>query len=107
MPRNIMVDIGQDTTNILLDLLNEACNQLYHGCSELSSLNFLVKSMHVKVLNGWSNKFFNMLVELLRVTFSMCSSIVPSSFYEAKRKLRDLGLGYKNIHACKYDCVLY
>ncbi|KAA0066369.1 uncharacterized protein E5676_scaffold602G00810 [Cucumis melo var. makuwa] len=59
--------------------------------------------MHVKVLNGWSNKFFNMLVELLRVTFSMCSSIVPSSFYEAKRKLRDLGLGYKNIHA--YDVL--
>ncbi|TYK01377.1 hypothetical protein E5676_scaffold29G00670 [Cucumis melo var. makuwa] len=36
----------------------------------------------------------------------MCSSIIPSSFYEAKRKLRDLGLGYKTIHVCKYDCVL-
>ncbi|KAA0055550.1 hypothetical protein E6C27_scaffold222G00230 [Cucumis melo var. makuwa] len=36
----------------------------------------------------------------------MCSSTIPSSFYEAKRKLRDLGLGYKTIHVCKYDCVL-
>ncbi|KAA0033016.1 hypothetical protein E5676_scaffold121G00330 [Cucumis melo var. makuwa] len=37
----------------------------------------------------------------------MCSSTIPSSFYEAKRKLHDLGLGYKTIHACKYDCVWY
>ncbi|KAA0045151.1 CACTA en-spm transposon protein [Cucumis melo var. makuwa] len=37
----------------------------------------------------------------------MCSSTIPSSFYEAKQKLRDLGLGYETIHACKYDCVLY
>ncbi|KAA0042216.1 hypothetical protein E6C27_scaffold67G007270 [Cucumis melo var. makuwa] len=37
----------------------------------------------------------------------MCSSTIPSSSYEAKRKLRDLGLGYETIHTCKYDCVLY
>ncbi|KAA0035843.1 uncharacterized protein E5676_scaffold344G00560 [Cucumis melo var. makuwa] len=37
----------------------------------------------------------------------MCSTTIPSSFYEAKRKLHDLGLEYETIHACKYDCVLY
>ncbi|TYK01284.1 uncharacterized protein E5676_scaffold49G00750 [Cucumis melo var. makuwa] len=37
----------------------------------------------------------------------MCSSIIPRSYYEAKRKLRDLGLGYETIHACKYECLLY
>ncbi|KAA0048107.1 uncharacterized protein E6C27_scaffold385G001860 [Cucumis melo var. makuwa] len=63
--------------------------------------------MHVKVLNGWSNKSFDILLELLRAAFPICSSTIPSSFYEAKRKLRDLGLGYETIHACKYDCVLY
>ncbi|KAA0060194.1 hypothetical protein E5676_scaffold767G00710 [Cucumis melo var. makuwa] len=31
----------------------------------------------------------------------------PSSFYEAKRKFRDLSLGYETIHTCKYNCVLY
>ena len=69
-------------------------------------LIFLVKLMHVKVLNSWSNKSFDML-ELLRAAFLMCSSTIPSSFYDAKWKLRDLGLGYEIIHACKYDCVLY
>ncbi|TYJ97708.1 uncharacterized protein E5676_scaffold1251G00010 [Cucumis melo var. makuwa] len=63
--------------------------------------------MHVKVINGWSNKFIGMLLEILRAVFPMCSSTIPSSFYEAKRKLHDLGLGYKTIHACKYECVLY
>ncbi|TYK11183.1 CACTA en-spm transposon protein [Cucumis melo var. makuwa] len=37
----------------------------------------------------------------------MCSTTIPSSFYEAKRKFRDLNLGYETIHVCKYDCVLY
>ncbi|TYK18968.1 uncharacterized protein E5676_scaffold418G00580 [Cucumis melo var. makuwa] len=108
MAMNVGVNIDEDTTNnIFQDLLNQARNELYPGCSEFSSLNFLVKLMHVKVLNGWSNKSFDMLLELLRAAFPMCNSTIPSSFYEAKRKLRDLGLGYETIHACKYDCVLY
>ncbi|KAA0036909.1 late secretory pathway protein AVL9-like [Cucumis melo var. makuwa] len=63
--------------------------------------------MNIAVLNGWSNKSFDMLLELLRAAFPMCSTTIPSSFYEAKRKLRDLGLRYETINACKYDCVLY
>ncbi|KAA0026277.1 CACTA en-spm transposon protein [Cucumis melo var. makuwa] len=107
MPMNVGVDIDKDRTNIFHDLLNEARNELYPGYSEFSSLNLLVKLMNVKVLNGWSNKSFDMLLELLRALFPMCSTTVPSLFYEAKRKLRDMGLGYETIHACKYDCVLY
>ncbi|KAA0065615.1 wall-associated receptor kinase-like 10 [Cucumis melo var. makuwa] len=48
MPRNIGIDIEQDTTNIFKDLLNEAHNELYLDYSEFSSMNFLVKLMHVK-----------------------------------------------------------
>ena len=62
--------------------------------------------MHIKVLNGWSNKSFDMLLELLKNAFPIGASI-PSSFYEAKKKLRDLGLGYDLIHTCKFDCILY
>ena len=87
--RNSGVDIEQDTTNIFQKLLNETCNELYLGCFEFSSLNFLVKLMHVKVLNDWSSKSLDMLLELSRAKFPMCSSTIPSSFYEAKRKLRD------------------
>ena len=62
--------------------------------------------MHINVPNGWSNKSFDMLLEQLKAVFPT-STTIPTSFYEAKRKLHDLGLGYEYIHACKYDCVLY
>ncbi|KAA0047464.1 uncharacterized protein E5676_scaffold507G00520 [Cucumis melo var. makuwa] len=74
---------------------------------EISMNVGVVKLIHVKVLDGWSNKSFDMVLELLRATFPMCSTTIPSLFYEVKRKLRDLGLEYETIHACKYDCVLY
>ena len=107
MPFNIGVDIEQETKNIFQDLLNETRTALYPDCLEFSSLKFLVKSMDVKVLNSLSNKSFDMLLELLRTTFSMCSTTFPSSFYEDKQKLYNLDLGYETIHVCKYDCVLY
>ena len=94
-----------ETVNIFQELLNQTRSKLYPDCS--SSLNFWVKLMHVKVLNGWSNKSFDMLLKLLKCAFPMCSTTIPSSLYEAKRKLHDLGLGYETIHAYKYDYVLY
>ncbi|TYK30897.1 uncharacterized protein E5676_scaffold455G001060 [Cucumis melo var. makuwa] len=44
---------------------------------------------------------------LVAIYHSVYLTIIPSSFYEANRKLCDLGLGYETIHVCKYDCVLY
>ena len=32
---------------------------------------------------------------------------VPKSYYEAKNVMRELGLGYVPIHACKNDYVLF
>ena len=32
---------------------------------------------------------------------------IPSSHYEARKKLNALGLGYENIHVCKHDCAIF
>ena len=32
---------------------------------------------------------------------------LPKDHYEAKKIIRDLGLGYEKIHACPNDCVLF
>ena len=49
---NNRVDLEEDRTNMVFKkLLNQASRELYPSCSEFSSLNFLVKMMHVKVLN--------------------------------------------------------
>ena len=63
--------------------------------------------MHVKVLNGWSNKFFDMMFDIIKHVFLMYGTSIPSSFYEAKQKLCELNLGYETIHAFKYDCILF
>ena len=72
--------VEQETKIIFQDLMNEARNKLYPGCLEISSLNFLVKLMHIKVLNSWSNKSFDMLLKLLKVAFPT-GKIIPTSFY--------------------------
>ncbi|WMV08116.1 hypothetical protein MTR67_001501 [Solanum verrucosum] len=46
-------------------LLKEAERKLYPG-SKYSLLSFLVRLLHLKCLNGWSNKSFSMLLELLK-----------------------------------------
>ncbi|KAI3469973.1 hypothetical protein Pfo_026636 [Paulownia fortunei] len=84
----------------------ELGKKLYSYCTNFSKFSFLIKLMHVKVLNGWSNKSFNMLLQLLREAFPKPNAI-PSSHYKAKKMLRELGLGYESIHACKNDCILF
>ena len=61
--------------------------------------------MHVKVLNKWSDKSFDMLLDLMKKAFPFAT--LPNSHYEAKSKLSDIGLGYEIIHVCQYDCTLF
>ncbi|KAA0037823.1 uncharacterized protein E5676_scaffold236G00710 [Cucumis melo var. makuwa] len=97
--------LKDEAVNIFEGLLNQAYGELYPGCSKFSSLNFLITLMYIKVLNSYSNKSFDMQLQLFKRAFPICSTTIPSPFHEAKRKLRELDLGYDIIHACKYDSV--
>ena len=59
-------------------------NELYPRCKKISTLTFLVKLIHIKVLNRWKNKSFDMLLELLKDAFPNDTKI-PSSHYEARK----------------------
>ncbi|XP_075108569.1 uncharacterized protein LOC107821067 isoform X1 [Nicotiana tabacum] len=87
-------------------LLEDAQTELYPGCSKVSKLSFVVKLLHLKCLNHWSNKSMDELLSFFKEVLPE-GSFVPSSFYEAKKVLRDLGLGYTKIDACENDCILY
>ena len=52
------------------DLFTETKTELYPGCTKFSSLNFLVKLMHLKVTNKWINKSFDSLLKLLKDALS-------------------------------------
>ena len=47
-----------------------------------------------------------MMLELLTKVLPK-SNLVSRSTYEAKKILRDLGMSYKHIDACKNDCPLF
>ena len=51
-----------ETSTVQYDELFDDLNlELDHGVLSFSSLNFLVKLMHLKVLNTWTNKLINEL----------------------------------------------
>ena len=87
-------------------LMKDAHQELYPRC-KFTLLSFVIKLLHVKVLNKWSNKSFDTLLGLLKELLPISEQDVLGNIYEAKKFLRDLGLGYVPIHACKYDCVLF
>ncbi|KAM6575504.1 hypothetical protein CsatA_023831 [Cannabis sativa] len=87
------------------DLFKEMEAKLYPGCKK-SALNALVKLMHCKVLNRWSNHSFDMLLSILIDLFPEGTKL-PKWHYESKMRLRNLGLGYDSIDVCKYNCAIF
>ncbi|XP_058106342.1 uncharacterized protein LOC131249554 [Magnolia sinica] len=87
-------------------LLQDAEQALYPGCKKFTKLSFVVRMYQLKCLNGWSNKSFTMLLELLKEALPEGETL-PSSFYETKKIIKELGLSYNKIDACPNDCQLY
>ena len=87
-------------------MLREAQCELYPGCTKFSTLIFLVKLLHIKAMNHWSNKSFDMLLDLLKEAFPGGETL-PKSYYGAKTILQDLGFSYVSIHTCKHDYALF
>ncbi|XP_071679853.1 uncharacterized protein [Lolium perenne] len=83
----------------------ESRQELYPGCKNFSKLRFLVRLLHTKMLGGWSDKSFNLLLDLLKEAYP--ESAIPKNYNEAKKLVKCMGLGYVSIHACENDCILF
>ncbi|KAH0747692.1 hypothetical protein KY285_009349 [Solanum tuberosum] len=79
---------------------------IYEG-SKASKLSTLVKLLHIKSIGKWSNASFTMLLKILKEDLLPDGSNLPSSYYNAKKIIRELGFSYQNIDACKNNCMLY
>jgi hypothetical protein len=79
--------------------------ELYPGSSNYSKLCFLVWLLHLKLLGGWADRSFDLLVDLLVDAMSKGSAL-PRNFHEAKKLVKSIGVGYTNIHASENDCIL-
>ncbi|KAI9186915.1 hypothetical protein LWI28_022235 [Acer negundo] len=95
-----------DETTKFLKFLQDAESPSYPGCEKFTQLSFIIRLLHLKVLSGWTNRSFTLLLELLKE--AMPSEVkLPSSYYDAQKITVDLGFTYKTWDACPKSCMLF
>ncbi|XP_031116642.1 uncharacterized protein LOC116020298 [Ipomoea triloba] len=102
-------DVGEeftDRSNELDELLNDSKLPLWPGCSKYTRLSVILKLFNLKAGNGWSDKSFTTLLEILK-DMLLDDNELPKSTYDAKKILCPMGMGYKKIHVCPNDCILF
>ncbi|WMV07748.1 hypothetical protein MTR67_007374 [Solanum verrucosum] len=87
-------------------LLGDFEKPLYQG-SKISKLSTLIKLLHIKSMGRWSNESFTMLLKMLKEELLPDEADLPNTYYGAKKVIRNLGLSYERIDACRNDCMLY
>jgi hypothetical protein len=87
-------------------LLLDAEKPLYEGCPDFTKLSAIVKLLNLKGKYGASDKFFTELLGLLKKMLPAGNEMVEKT-YEAKKLVRMMGSGYKKIHVCSNNCILY
>ncbi|XP_057803357.1 uncharacterized protein LOC131018659 [Salvia miltiorrhiza] len=102
---DMLCELGEREPECFTKLFENASIKLYHG-GKVSLLSVVIKLMHIKVKNKWSNKSFDMLLLLLKDILPEGNTL-PSSFYGAKKVLDEMELGYQEIEVCKHDCALF
>ena len=85
-------------------LLEEMKQELHPG-SVFTRFYFVVKLLHIKSFYRISNVVFTAILKFLSLAFPHCS--LPTSYKEARKLIKALGLGYESIHVCLNNCVLF
>ena len=110
--RTAVEQAGSETENpsehesFLKNVMKEAKQQLYHGCTKFSRFSFVVKLLHLKSYHRITNSAFTDILKILAEAFPEPNTL-PKSYEEAKNLLKELGLGYVSIHVCFNNCILF
>ncbi|KAL2906156.1 GPI mannosyltransferase 3 [Bienertia sinuspersici] len=86
-------------------LIEDGKEELYPGCKTFSKLSFLIRLFLLKCIHGLTNNAFSEILDLIRELLPEAK--LPKSFNEANKLVKDLGLHYDKIDACRNDCMLY
>jgi hypothetical protein len=80
---------------------------LFSGCKkEYNKLHVVLALLQMKASNGWSDKGFNELLQVLNDLLSK-ANVLPRSTYQTKKIVCPLGLEVEKIHACRNDYKLF
>jgi Transposase family tnp2 len=106
----MMSDVENDCAyipEILNNLFWHKSNKpLYPECTKFSKISVVFKLYNLKAKNGWSDKSFTSLLQLLGEMLPE-NNVLPDSTYGAKKLLCPLSMEVKIINACPNDCILY
>ncbi|KAL2894401.1 polyprotein [Bienertia sinuspersici] len=106
-PTPSSTEVHDEKEKVKFERLLEASNKgLYEGCTTFSKLSFLLRMFNIKCMFHLPGECFDMLLELLIEAFPHIMQF-PSSYYESKKMINHLGLGYEKIDACPNNCILY
>ena len=73
---------------------------------QVFGLSIILRLFNIKARNGWTDKSFTELLELLHEILPRGNTLL-TSHYEAKKILCPMGMKYRKIHAFPNDCILY
>ena len=106
MLRDVEDEISDKDYKKFQYMSSESKKPLYPGCTRFSKLSAVLKLLNLKADNGWSDKSFTSLLELLREMLPDNNEL-PCTIYQAKKLICPMGLKIEKIHACPNDCILY
>ncbi|GKV39907.1 hypothetical protein SLEP1_g47607 [Rubroshorea leprosula] len=90
------------------DLLRASTIPLGPSSNNQTLLGWLSYMLHCKAKNNITGVGYNDIIQGCRQLLSPeDQQKVPSNFYEAKKFMKNLGLGYVKIDACVNNCFLY
>ena len=95
-----------ESANKLFDLLKDAQQELWPGCSKLTKISFMVRLFQLQCMGGWSNENAEQTLSLI-VDALPTGHCIPDTIKKAQKTIRDLGLSYVKIDACVNDYVLF
>ena len=78
IPKNTSMEPNEETKNFF-KLLADAERELYPNCKKFTTLSFIVRLLYIKVLNGWTDASFDMLIELLNEAFPVTPRVFKPS----------------------------
>jgi len=106
--KEMIHDVGVQTfaKAVYENMTTNAETPLYAGSPNFTRLSSVLRLINLKVLNGWNDKSFTELLQLLKEMLPE-SNTLPDLMYEAKKILCPMDMEYEKIHACLNGCILY
>ncbi|KAL3820154.1 hypothetical protein ACJIZ3_006059 [Penstemon smallii] len=90
----------------LYQMLEDASLELYPGCAKFTKFSFITHLLNLKVVSGWTNTTFTLLLNLLEKAFPKGVNL-PKYFNEANKITTRLGFTHETWDVCPNNCILF